>query len=196
MDMPPAVIDVEASGFGRGSYPIEVGFVLPDGDSYCSLIRPAQHWTHWDSAAEQLHHITQHALHEHGKSPVAVAAALNQGLRGHVVYSDGWSHDYSWLGLLFDEAGVSPAFRLDNVRKLFDEREVALWHPTRDAAFVEVIGARHRASIDALAIQTTVMRIKCPELCTPQGIRRAAISEAHCAALLTRDATYGALPFG
>jgi len=23
----PAVLDVEASGFGRGSYPIEVGFV-------------------------------------------------------------------------------------------------------------------------------------------------------------------------
>ena len=36
---PPAVLDIEASGFGVGSYPIEVGFVLPDGQSYCSLLR-------------------------------------------------------------------------------------------------------------------------------------------------------------
>jgi hypothetical protein len=34
------VIDVEASGFGRGSYPIEVGFVLPDGEAVCTLVRP------------------------------------------------------------------------------------------------------------------------------------------------------------
>ena len=54
-----------------------------------------------------------------------MAAALNQGLRGHVVYSDGWMHDHSWLGLLFDKAGVCPAFKLENVRKLFDEHKVA-----------------------------------------------------------------------
>ena len=27
----PPIIDVEASGFGRGSFPIEVGFVMADG---------------------------------------------------------------------------------------------------------------------------------------------------------------------
>ena len=27
----PAVLDVEASGFGAGSYPIEVGIAMPDG---------------------------------------------------------------------------------------------------------------------------------------------------------------------
>ena len=162
MEIPPAVIDIEASGFGRGSYPIEVGFVLPDGTNYCSLICPAAHWTHWDPAAEQLHHITPQVLVKHGKSPDAVASALNSYLRGHVVYSDGWMHDYSWLGLLFDEAGISPAFKLENVRMIFNEDEVAHWHPTRDSVFAEMHQARHRASTDALAIQTTVMRIKCP----------------------------------
>ena len=29
----PAVLDIEASGFGRGSYPIEVGFVLANGEA-------------------------------------------------------------------------------------------------------------------------------------------------------------------
>ena len=32
--MTPIVIDVEASGFGKGSYPIEVGVVLPDGSRH------------------------------------------------------------------------------------------------------------------------------------------------------------------
>ena len=27
----PAILDIEASGFGRGSYPIEIGYYLPDG---------------------------------------------------------------------------------------------------------------------------------------------------------------------
>lgn len=42
----PAVLDVEASGFGRYSYPIEVGYALPDGRVFCTLIRPEPHWTH------------------------------------------------------------------------------------------------------------------------------------------------------
>ena len=41
----PAVLDVEASGFGRSSYPIEIGVVFPDGHAYCTLIRPESHWT-------------------------------------------------------------------------------------------------------------------------------------------------------
>jgi hypothetical protein len=44
----PAVLDVEASGFGAGSYPIEIGYIASDGTSYCTLIRPAPSWTHWD----------------------------------------------------------------------------------------------------------------------------------------------------
>jgi hypothetical protein len=47
----PAIIDLEASGFGKGSYPIEVGFVLPEGAMYCTLIQPAPHWRHWDDKA-------------------------------------------------------------------------------------------------------------------------------------------------
>ena len=48
----PTVLDVEASGFGRNSYPIEIGFVLPNGHAYCSLVKPEAHWTHWDVQAE------------------------------------------------------------------------------------------------------------------------------------------------
>jgi len=47
-----AILDVEASGFGAGSYPIEVGYVFGDGRSYCTLIRPVSSWTHWDAKAK------------------------------------------------------------------------------------------------------------------------------------------------
>lgn len=158
--MPPAIIDVEASGFGRGSYPIEVGLVLPDGASYCSLIRPAPHWTHWDPAAELLHRIKPQLLAESGRPPAEVAAALNQRLRGEVVYSDGWAHDYAWLALLYDEAAMTPAFKLDSLRKLLSEDELALWHPTQQAIRAEAPQMRHRASTDAKVIQFAVMRLK------------------------------------
>ena len=43
----PLIIDVEASGFGPLSYPIEVGLALSAGEKYCSLILPAADWTHY-----------------------------------------------------------------------------------------------------------------------------------------------------
>ena len=58
----PCVIDIEASGFGRRSYPIEVGYVLPDGRAVCMLIRPAVEWEHWDESAARTHGITRATL--------------------------------------------------------------------------------------------------------------------------------------
>ena len=47
----PCVIDIEASGVGRRSYPIEVGYVMPDARAVCMLIRPADDWQHWDESS-------------------------------------------------------------------------------------------------------------------------------------------------
>ncbi len=157
---PPAIIDLEASGFGRGSYPIEVGFVLSDGESYCSLIRPPEHWKHWDEGAEQLHHITPGILAQHGKPAIDVARALNERLCGKVVYSDGWMNDYSWLGRLYDEVEMTPTFKVENLRALLSEEQAALWHRTKQAVLAETSQNRHRASIDARVIQETVSRVR------------------------------------
>jgi len=70
----PAIIDLEASGFGRGSYPIEVGYVLPEGGNYCTLILPAAHWLHWDDTAQQVHRITRDVLLSHGRTADAAAS--------------------------------------------------------------------------------------------------------------------------
>jgi len=155
----PAVIDIEASGFGRGSYPIEVGLVLPDGDAWCSLIRPEPGWLHWDPSAEQVHGITQEALLRHGRPCREVAEQLNRRLRGLTVYTDGWAHDYSWIGRLYEAADLLPSFRLDNLFVLLDEARLAHWDATRQQVAQRLQLRRHRASADARVLQETLRQL-------------------------------------
>ena len=159
-DLPPAVIDLEASGFGRGSYPIEVGFVLPDGATYCSLIHPAPHWTHWDPQAEQVHGLTRAMLERHGRSPAEIAAVLNERLRGANLYCDGWAHDYPWLALLFDEAGRTPAFKLRHLQELLGQHDVRHWDAACSAARSQLALGRHRASSDARVLQQAIVHVR------------------------------------
>ena len=49
-----------------------------------------------------------------------MAQAINARLSGLTVYPDGWAHDYSWLGKLFDAADMVPTFRLENLRVLLE----------------------------------------------------------------------------
>ena len=140
------MLDIEASGFGRSSYPIEVGLVLPDGQSFCTLVRPESGWTHWDPQAEQVHGIARDLLHARGRPASEVAQALNERLAGQVVYSDGWAHDYSWIGRLYEAADLLPSFRLDNLFVLLDEARLAHWDATRQQVAQRLQLRRHRAS--------------------------------------------------
>lgn len=154
------VLDLEASGFGRGSYPIEVGFVQPDGTSFCTLIQPEADWQHWDASAEALHGITRELLQRHGRAPAWVAEQLNQRLAGQVVYCDAWAHDYPWLARLYDAADRVPSFRLADLRALLSEDEVARWHPVLEQVRTEAALVRHRASADAKTLQMALQRVK------------------------------------
>lgn len=156
----PIVIDLEASGFGSGSYPIEVGFVLPDGSTQCSLIRPEKHWTHWDEGAAAVHGITRELLMERGRPAVDVATQLNRSLRGQVVYSDAWAHDYTWLSVLFDAADMVPNFRLEHLLVLMDEYSANHWNEVRARVERDLDMRRHRASNDARVLQATWLRLQ------------------------------------
>jgi len=155
----PAIMDIEASGFGRNSYPIEVGYVLPDGTSFCTLIRPQPHWTHWDETAQQIHQIPRELLMQHGRSVNEVADLLNDRLRGQVLFSDGWAHDYAWLAILYEEAERMPSFKLDTLRKLLPEDEVHAWSATKREVGASMSLPRHRASADARVLQQTWLRL-------------------------------------
>ncbi|WP_077033965.1 hypothetical protein [Pelomonas sp. KK5] len=156
----PAIIDIEASGFGRGSYPIEVGFVGPSGTVFCSLIHPEPDWQHWDIQAEALHGISRATLMAHGKPPEWVADELNRRLQGQTVYCDGWGHDYPWLARLFDSVDRLPAFHLEDLRRLLSDGEAARFHQIAAQVRSEQKIARHRASSDARVLQMALMRVK------------------------------------
>lgn len=156
----PCVIDIEASGFGRGSYPIEVGFVTADLSLGCCLIKPIDAWQHWCEKAENLHGIQRSLLKETGKSITWVAHWLNKNLNGLTVYSDAWANDMSWLGKLFEEAEVIQRFKIDSILNLLSEEEKEQWTPMYHQVVAETNIGRHRASADALNIQQTYFRLK------------------------------------
>ena len=155
----PCVLDIEASGFGRGSYPIEIGFVLPDGSAFCTLIQPDASWTHWDGDAERIHGISRSLLQRHGRSAAEVAAELNQRLAGRPVYCDNWAHDYAWLARLFDSAGISPSFHLHHLRELLSENAAERFDDTREIVARNLQLRRHRASSDARVLQLSLARV-------------------------------------
>lgn len=157
---PPTILDIEASGFGLGSYPIEIGFVTSEGQPWCSLVRPERDWQHWDPQAAQVHGITREQLLRHGRSSGDIAALLNDRLGGQTVYSDAWAHDYAWLARLFDVAGCSPHFKLDNLRALLTDAQAASWHEVKRSVALRLGLQRHRASADARLLQQTYLAVQ------------------------------------
>lgn len=158
MLMPP-FIDVEASGFGRGSYPLEIGLALSDGRSMCRLIRPLEGWIHWDEKAEQLHGISRELVMASGFEAGDVAQWLNTELAGQVVYTDAWGNDNSWVARLFSEMGLIPRFRLETLRLLLSEEQALLWHDVKAKVISEQRFKRHRASYDARILQLSYLNI-------------------------------------
>jgi hypothetical protein len=156
----PCVLDIEASGFGRGSYPIEIGFVLPDGTAWCTLIAPDASWTHWDDDAQRVHGITRSLLVRHGRRVGEVASELNQRLAGRTVYCDNWAHDYAWLARLFETAALHPGFRLRHVRELMSERAAEHFDATRALVERNLHLRRHRASSDARVLQLSIAEVR------------------------------------
>ncbi|MCW7536613.1 hypothetical protein OOT46_01920 [Aquabacterium sp. A7-Y] len=153
------MIDFEACGFGAGSYPIEVGFVLPDGRAFCSLIRPEPGWTRWDIGAEAVHGISRATLERHGRPPGDVADLLAGHLDGLCVYSDGWGHDFAWLHQLYDAAGREPGFRLESLRTLLSEEAASRWPAVKAAVLARTGLQRHRASSDARVLQLALQEL-------------------------------------
>lgn len=157
---PPSILYIEASGFGRGSYPIEIGFVTTSGHTWCSLVRPEPDWQHWDAEAARVHGITREQLVQHGRSPREVAAALNAHLAGQTLYSDAWAHDYAWLARLYEAADCSPRFKLDSLRALLSDTQLAHWHEAKLQVAQRLGLRRHRASADARVLQQTFLAVQ------------------------------------
>jgi hypothetical protein len=152
-------LDIEASGLAPDSYPIEIGIVLPDASSWCSLIEPATAWTHWSQEAEELHKISPQCLQQYGKTTQTVAKALNDLLTNKTVYSDCWVLDDRWLRKLYADAKMAPSFRLRDIMHILKEDDFIVWEPTKKNVAQELQVERHRATNDAKILQESFSRL-------------------------------------
>ena len=66
----------------------------------------------WDPDAEKLHGISLEQLHAQGRPPSEVARRMNEVLTGGELFSDAPADDERWLRIIFDEAGLDPAFTI------------------------------------------------------------------------------------
>ena len=154
----PIILDIEASGFGGMSYPIEVGVALDDDTKYCSLILPAPEWDHWDNDAEKVHRIARDILETYGKPVQEVAENLNKLLEGKTLYTDGWVVDKPWLTTLFHKAHMHMDFSVSPLEMILSDQQMERWHDTKDRLLAGIVKHRHRASFDAWIIQETYKR--------------------------------------
>ena len=154
----PNIIDIEASGMGNDSYPIEIGVMLSNGHSYCALIYPDADWRHWDQQAEALHGISRETLLTNGKAIAQIAAELNELLADQTVYCDGWVVDKPWLTQLFQKSGAKPKFSLSALEMILKEPQMEIWAQTKAQVMQDLALTRHRASADARIIQETYAR--------------------------------------
>jgi hypothetical protein len=159
---PPIILDIEASGFGPVSYPIEIGVILDDGRKYCSLVQPRSDWTHWDPHAEAMHGISRDTLLAHGRPAIEVAGTLNELLRGRTAYTDGWVVDRPWLDRLYEAAAIHCEFTLSALEMILSEEQMLHWSAVKQRLLDDQRAQRHRASYDAAVIQQTFERTRAP----------------------------------
>ncbi len=151
-------IDFEASGLTRTSYPIEVG--ITNGQSeYHALIKPYEHWSHWSTDAEQIHHISRATLLAEGTSPGQVAREVNKILAGKNVYCDSHHWDSFWCNALFSDSGMSPSFKLLDIQDLVSSCDRILEAFLEHKSKLEHSGrfSLHRALDDAKIIQESAI---------------------------------------
>lgn len=155
-----AVIDIEASGFGRGSYPIEIGIALPDGTRYQSLVRPQTDWLHWDESAQEIHGIPRSYLFEEGRPIQEICRDINAMCHGVTLYSDCWVHDGQWFQALFDAARMPALARCSAIEYLLDDEQQARYPRVKSRVASRLALPLHRALNDALIIQAALKELR------------------------------------
>lgn len=140
-------LDIEASGLGASSYPIEIAWAHRHDEKRRGrfLIIPHKGWTHWDEKAEKIHGISRGECQHYGISVVQAANKLNNVLERQVVLCDALRHDQHWLNRLFETAGVKQAFALESV---YDHVDVDKLQRVQSAGGRNV----HRAMADVLEL--------------------------------------------
>lgn len=153
------VLDIEASGLGSGSYPIEIGITLDNGVEYQSLISPVAEWSHWDKRAEAIHGISYEDVMRYGRSVQDVCEDINRLCEGKTLISDCWVYDKPWYDRLFGAAGIAATARCSAIEFVLDEQQLAMYQHKKNLVARMMGLEQHRALNDALIIQHTLMAL-------------------------------------
>jgi len=174
-----AFLDFEASSLNKDGYPIEVAWVLSNGDEESHLIRPDPTWTDWDLKAETIHGLSRERLHAQGAPVADVARRMMSALAGYALYATAPSWDGKWLSRLLRTAGLPRhALRLQDTEAVHRQtmRDVLLGigvpADLHDSLMKEVLSqaqrkdnelgpAEHRALADARREQRLWLDIRC-----------------------------------
>ena len=152
MKMLPVYIDIEASGLGNTSYPIEIAWNDPTGKVTRRLIKPADGWRSWDFAAERIHGISKEEIEKDGVLVGDLCNLIREDLRGVRVYSDAPKLEKFWLDRLFQagEKNDSPLLVL-GVSSIPEIKQICyekgLYTSFKEAAINE-LKVTHRADAD------------------------------------------------
>lgn len=148
------VVDIEASGLGEDSYPIQIGWAALDQSAIGEfLISPHSSWEAWDELAEGVHGIDRADL-AGGMSVCEAAEKLCRELSGTTLYCDAPGFDQYWLERLFLAAGyTSCPFTVRHIRE-----GVSLQHRQELARALEEVPRSHNATEDARLIAAVAGR--------------------------------------
>lgn len=140
----PMFVDLEASGLGPASYPIEVAWSNPAGEIEEHLIDPPEEWLtdlEWDPNAERIHGIPLRKLTTEGEPIEQVCEAFVRATARQPLYSDAPSHDGRWLRQMLEFGGFG--------NHMLDVRDaIELFQPKISGAHLRMDAAKLQARVD------------------------------------------------
>jgi DNA polymerase III epsilon subunit-like protein len=147
------IVDFEATALSKAADVIEVGVAIYDRQdtigTWSSLVRPSPDCL-WSDKAAEVHKIVRSEL-EGAPEPARVCVELNRVMNGvPVAYCDGYQFDRIWMGNLFHDGKVEPAFAIEPIEKMPRMHMRAVRHHMNAYLLRAVV--LHRAGADALRL--------------------------------------------
>lgn len=149
------IIDFEASGLGKNSYPIEVAWGDGRHPATSFLLNPERmnNWTDWDPRSMEFHRIPRDELIRKGEDPKRVAEKMVKELAGKTLYSDEPRYDNMWKDRLLKDCGYDPELiQIKNLKYFLDRMVKATSPKMKFTDLLEEFSAKteipHRAGPD------------------------------------------------
>ena len=149
------IIDFEASGLGKASYPIEVAWGDGRHPITSFLLNPEcmDGWTDWDPRSIEFHGIPRDKLIKKGEDPKRIAEIMVKELAGKILYSDEPRYDNMWKDRLLKDSGYDPGLiRIKNLKYFLNKMIKATSPKMKFTDLLEEFSAKtktpHRAGPD------------------------------------------------